>query len=35
MEPISSDIVEKTWKKMGQMSSPQEAQKMITLMSKK
>ncbi len=33
MKPISSDIVEKTWEKMGGMS-PQEAQKMINLMSK-
>jgi len=35
MEPISPEIVEKTWKKMAQMSSPQETQKMVTLMSKK
>ena len=35
MESISPEIVEKTWKKMAQMSSPQEAQKMVTLMSKK
>ncbi|PIV63578.1 MAG: hypothetical protein COZ37_06755 [bacterium (Candidatus Ratteibacteria) CG_4_10_14_3_um_filter_41_18] len=33
MNPISSDIVEKTWKRAGGMS-PQEAPKMINLMGK-
>lgn len=35
MEPISSEIVEKTWRKMAQMASPREAQKMITIVGKK
>jgi len=35
MKPISPEIVEKTWKKMAQMSSPQKAQKLVTLMGKK
>ncbi len=34
MKPISSEIVEKTWKKMARIP-PQEAQKMITLIGKK
>jgi len=33
MKPISSEIVEKTWKKMA-MIPPREAQKMITLIGK-
>lgn len=32
MKPVSSDIVEKTWKKTGEMS-PQATQKMIDIMS--
>lgn len=35
MKPISPDIVEKTWKKMVRTSSPQKAQKLVTLMGKK
>jgi hypothetical protein len=33
MKPISSEIVEKTWKKMARIP-PREAQKMITLIGK-
>jgi len=35
MKPISPDIVEKTWKKMIRVSSFQETQRLVNLMSKK